>query len=274
MRVCLNGTFLDSADARISVFDHGLLYGDGVFDTTAAVNGTIYWLEEHVARLLDGCARLRIPSRWSCNTLIDLTTRLYRENGQPTARLRLTITRGEGGVPIYAAAACRPNLIIFTTPLDLPEDAMYARGLRLLVGTQPRVYPSVKSLNFLPSVLGFLDARASGGDDVLFVNAGHVLEGATFNVFALLDGTIVTPADGILPGVTRGKVIELARQEGYRVEERPLLLSELLDADEAFVVSTTKRIMPLAMIDGHVIGDRCPGHSSRHLLARFRDVYF
>jgi branched-subunit amino acid aminotransferase/4-amino-4-deoxychorismate lyase len=106
------------------------------------------------------------------------------------------------------------------------------------------------------------------------VNAGCVLEGATFNVFAVLDGTIVTPADDILPGVTRAKVIDLARQEGYRVEQRALLLSEVFSASEAFVVSTTKRIMPLVTIDGHTIGDTSPGPASRHLLARFRDVYF
>ena len=186
-----------------------------------------YWLDEHLDRLLDGCATLRITVPWPRESLVHWTHRLIARNGTPTARLRLTITRGCGEVPIYASPACRPNLVIIGTPLDLPEARVYEQGVRLKTTELARVCPRVKSLNFLPSVLAYFEAHETGFDDALFVGRDrHVREGATFNVAAIRGGTIVTPADEILMGVTRAQVIDLARASGYTVEERLLPLDE------------------------------------------------
>jgi branched-chain amino acid aminotransferase len=275
MLVCLNGSLVPSADARISVFDHGVLYGDGVFDTVAAVDGRVYWLPEHVARLMEGCRLLSIPAPWTETSLITWTTELFEKNGGGTSRLRLTITRGEGDVPLYGARGCRPNLFIIGTPLDLPDESLYRRGLRLATTRHGRVHACAKSLSFLPSVLGFLEASEKGGDDALFVGAGgEVLEGATFNIAAVVGNELVAPVDGILRGVTRAKVLALARGAGLSVIERPISLEEFSGASEAFAVSTTKRVMPIAQVDGRAIGDGVPGPVTASLLAQFRTQYF
>jgi branched-chain amino acid aminotransferase len=275
MVVCVNGRFVAQDEAVISVFDHGLLYGDGVFDTIAAVDGTVYWLDEHLDRLLDGCATLRITVPWTRASLVDWTHGLIERNHTPTARLRLTITRGCGEVPIYASRACRPNLVMIGTPLDLPDPRVYEQGVRLKTTELARVCPHVKSLNFLPSVLAYFDAHEAGADDALFVSPDRrVREGATFNVAAIRGRTVVTPAAEMLMGVTRAKVIDLARASGYTVDEQPLPLEDLFAADEAFLTGTTKRVIPICGVDGRAIGDGRPGPVTRDLLARFRRQYF
>lgn len=271
----MNGTFVDASNAYVSVFDHGLLYGDGVFDTIAAVNGRIFWLDEHIDRLLNGCGELSIEPPWTRDMLIKWTRQLFELNHMPTARLRITVTRGEGGIPIYELRKCRPNLIIFSTPLDLPPDGYYQRGLSLKTVSYERIHPRVKSLSFLASILGYLDASAENADDAVFVNRDSaVSEGATFNVFAVSERTLFTAADGILMGITRAKVCDLARHSGYSVVEHTLPLSKLLEADEAFITGTTKRLVPVCLVNGRLIGGGIPGAVTRDLLARFRSLYF
>lgn len=275
MIICVNGEFIDSEEAKISVFDHGLLYGDGVFDTIAAVNGQIYWLDEHIDRLMEGCSLLRIKIPWTREKLIAWSRQLFDLNQVPTSRLRITITRGEGEAPIYAIRHCQPNLIIFATPLDLPQESLYHRGLSLKTVTHNRIFPRVKSLSFLPSILGFIDASECDADDAVFLkDKQYVLEGSTFNIFAVAGRTIFTPNDDILLGVTRAKVIDLARNAGCSVVEGPLMLSDMLRMDEAFITGTTKRIIPISHVDRCRIGAKTPGDVTIELLTLFRKSYF
>ncbi len=275
MQVCLNGEFVDASEAKISVFDHGLLYGDGVFDTIAAVDGRIFWLPEHIDRLIEGCQRLRITIPWVRESLLLWTDSLFRINSTPTSRLRITVTRGEGEIPLYSALQCKPNLIIFGTPLDLPNDSIYERGLRLKTASYSRIFPGTKNLSFLASVLAYLEAFAADVDDAIFVSQdGLVLEGATFNIFAVNGRTISTPKDNVLAGVTRAKVIELARSCGYTVNETSVPLAEIFSADEVFVTGTTKRIIPVVALNETPIGVGRRRIACQELLSKFRSLYF
>lgn len=276
MIVCLNGQFLKAEEAKISIFDHALLYGDGVFDTIAAIGGKIIWLEEHIDRLLAGCESLQIRSLWSRAQLIDFATKTFALNETSDARIRVMITRGEGEIPMSAVASCRPNLIIFCSGLQALPSRIYQEGMRL--GTLRdcrRIWPQVKNLSFIASVIGTLEASRAGVDDMIFLDdKDHILEGTTFNIFAVTGGKIRTPAEGILLGVTRGKVIEQARGVGFTVEEGELPLVEALQADEVFITGTTKRIVPVVEIDRQKIGDGTVGRITRRLMAFFSEFPF
>jgi branched-chain amino acid aminotransferase len=273
--ICLNGKFVAESQAKISVFDHGLLYGDGVFDTILAVNGQIFWLDEHIDRLLDGCERIRLQIPWKKQELIALATETFQRNGGDTGRIRITITRGEGGIPIHDSPNCKPNLIIFSTQLEFYPQFLYEKGIKLAITRHQRVYPRVKSLSFIPSVLGYLEGLEIGADEALFVNQdGNILEGSTFNIFVVNDGRIRTPQDQILVGITRNKVIELSFRIGLKVEEANIPLMDALSADEVFLTGTTKKILPVSHIDEAVINMGKIGEITRKLMVAFSEYYF
>jgi branched-chain amino acid aminotransferase len=275
MIVCMNGEFVDAADAKVSVFDHGLLYGDGVFDTIAGVRGRIFWLSEHVDRLLDGCSRIDLTLPWSKRELMEMTEAVFRKNGGDSGRIRITITRGAGEVPLTALHTCRPTLIIFSTPLEQYPSELYTKGLRLAIAPYGRIYPRVKSLSFLASVLGYLTAESSECDEAVFVDHdGNLLEGSTFNVFVVKDGRIVTPRENMLQGVTRDKVVEMARAMGLPVDETTVRLADAQHADEMFATGTTKKIVPVTQIGEHVIASRQVGRVTSALMKRFAELYF
>jgi branched-chain amino acid aminotransferase len=273
--VCLNGKFVDGSEASVSVFDHGLLYGDGVFDTIAAMKGRIFWLEEHLDRLLEGCRLISLTIPWSRQQLIDLTEETFRRNGGDSGRIRITVTRGEGAIPILGSLSCKPNLIIFSTKLELYPESLYETGMKLIVIKHQRVYPQVKNLSFLPSVLGYLESLKFGANEALFVDQeGNVLEGSTFNIFVVRDGKLTTPPDQILFGITRNKVIELARGLGIVVGESKVSLQQALTADEIFATGTTKKILPVTEIDDAEINHGKVGQMTRHLMSAFAQKYF
>jgi branched-chain amino acid aminotransferase len=275
MTVCINGEFLNSNEAKISVFDHGFLYGDGVFDTIAAVNGKIWWLDEHLDRMIKGCSSISLEHPWSKSTLLELTKETFRLTGERDGRIRITITRGVGDVPSYNIDSCKPNLVIFVTPLDFPQESTYSRGLSLKSVNYYRVFPEVKNLSFLPSILGYRDAKRAGFDDAVFVNSyGYVSEGTTWNIFLFADQKLITPGDSLLVGVTRNKVIELAESLGISVEMSSVPIETLYSAQEVFVTGTTKRILRVTRIDDFVIGKGNVGELTRKLLGEFRRVFY
>ncbi|MEC4891791.1 MAG: aminotransferase class IV [Oscillatoria sp. PMC 1051.18] len=275
MTVCINGKFLNSNEATISIFDHGFLYGDGVFDTIAAVNEKIWWLDEHLDRLIEGCSSISLKHPWSKSELIELTKETFHRTEGRNGRIRITITRGVGEVPSYSIETCKPNLVIFVTPLDFPEESKYSKGLSLKSVNYSRVFPKVKNLNFLPSIIGYTDAKKAGFDDSVFVNFdGYVTEGTTWNIFLFADRKLIAPGDSILVGVTRNKVIELCKSLGIDIEVRPVSLQELYSAQEVFATGTTKRILGVTKIDDFVIGKGSVGELTRKLLEEFRRVYY
>jgi branched-chain amino acid aminotransferase len=275
MIVCLNEKFVSASDAKISIFDHGLLYGDGVFDTIMARNGRIFWLGEHVDRLLEGCENIYLNIPWTRQKLINLTEETFERNGGDSGRIRITITRGESDVPISNTLNCRPSLIIFSSELERYPKELYEKGIKLTTTLHRRVHPFVKNLSFLPSVLGYLDSLRAGFDDSIFVDEdSNVLEGTTFNVFAIKNGKLKTPREGMLVGVTRNKVIELARKNRLVVEEAKLPLDELKFADEALITGTTKKIVPITRINETIINDGKVGEITSSLMRKFSEEYF
>lgn len=273
--VCINGKFMGADEAKISVFDHGLLYGDGVFDTIAAVDGKIWWLDEHLDRLIEGCSAISLEHPWSKSQLSELAKETFRRMKGPNGRIRITITRGVGEIPSYSINSCKPNLIIFVTPLDFPQESTYSTGISLLSLKYSRLFPRVKNLSFLPSVLGCLEAKTTGFDDSVFVNSsGDVSEGTTWNIFLLVDGKLMTPGDSLLIGITRNKVIELAESMGINVEVRSVSLKTLYSAQEIFVTGTTKRILGVTRVDDFVIGEGSVGQLTQKLSKEFRRIFY
>ncbi|MCK5040353.1 MAG: aminotransferase class IV [Candidatus Aenigmarchaeota archaeon] len=275
MIVCINGKFVNEKEAKISVFDHGLLYGDGVFDTIAAINGQIFWLEEHINRLLDGCNQIYLKIPWSKKELINLIEETIQKNNHNYGRIRITITRGEKDIPIYSSETCKPNLIIFSSQIDFLDKQEYEQGIKLQTTNTLRVFPQTKNLSFMPSVLAFLNAKKGGYDDALFVEEnGTVREGCTFNIFAIKNKKIKTPSQNVLPGVTALKVAEMATNIGFPVSQDILTLNELKKADEVFITGTTKKIVPVVQIDKTKIGDGGVGSTTKELMNKFSEIYF
>ncbi|MDZ7970557.1 MAG: aminotransferase class IV [Nostoc sp. DedSLP03] len=275
MRICINGEFFNPNDAKISVFDHGLLYGDGVFDTIAAVNGHIWWLDEHLNRLLEGCNSIFLQHPWSKSELTELTHETFRLTGGDRGRIRITITRGVGDIPSYCLSSCQPNLIIFVTPLDFPQKNIYLKGISLKSINYHRVLPQVKNLSFLPSIIGYENARKSGFNDSVFVDDfGYVREGTSWNIFLVTEQKMITPKDSILVGVTRNKVIKLAESLGFAVDIKPVKLEDFYSAKEVFITGTTKRILGVTQIDNFLIGRGSVGEHTQTLFDEFQKVFY
>jgi branched-chain amino acid aminotransferase len=275
MIVCINGKFVGKEDARISVFDHGLLYGDGAFETISAVNGKIFWMEEHVRRLLEGCKRLQIKAPWPEKELVSLARETFERNSMKDSRIRITVTRGEGGVHIYDSLSCRPNLIISCSPLRLPSEKYKLEGIRLKTVPYQRFLPEVKSLSFLPSVIAYLEASRERFDDALLTtNDGCVLEGQTFNVFMVNGKELKTPTSGILDGIVSRKVIGMASKLGFSTSKCNTGIEEFMSADEIFVTSTTRGVLPVSEINGKKIGNGNAGKVTKMLIRRFSELYY
>jgi len=275
MKICINGKFYNKEEAKISVFDHGFLYGDGVFDTVAAINGKIWWLEEHIDRLLEGCNKLEINHDWSKKELIKLCEQTFQENEETNGRLNIIITRGTGEITIYDSKECKPNLIICCTKINFPPEELYNDGARLITNNIDRIMPSVKNLNFLPSVISYYNAKERGFDDALFINSNkNISEGTTFNIFIIKKGILITPKNNILNGVTREKVIDLAKKIGYEVIEKEIKLEEVYNSDEVFITGTTKRVVPIIQINDKIINNKKIGPITKNLMQEFSLRYY
>lgn len=262
----LNGEFVPDRDAVVSVHDRGLRYGDGVFDTIRVYDGQPFLLERHVNRLLEGAASLGLSRLPAASTLMRVIEELIERNGLREALVRATLTRGasEGWTPDDAA---RPTIIIIQKPFaGYPEDR-YARGASIVIAETvyaPAASPThaIKSLNYLTRVQAKREAMARGADEaVLCTEAGLVVEGSVSNIFCVDDGRVRTPAAslGLLSGITRAIVIDLARREGLPCEEALLTSEDLRQADEILLTNTGMETLPVTAVNGLPIGGGRPG---------------
>ncbi|GJL64441.1 MAG: branched chain amino acid aminotransferase [Nitrospirales bacterium] len=265
--IYLNDRFVPRAQAMISVFDHGFLYGDGVFETLRVYRGQIFQMKRHLERLTTSCdligLSLPIPkSQWPA-----LLSESLRRNDLSDASLRITISRGEGEIGLDPSLCSRPTVVIMAKPFK-PYPADYRQnGVHLAlasirrnpIAAQP---PEVKSLSFLNNILAKHEAAQAGCFDALMLNMNGLLtECTTSNVFFVRQGQLCTPSTecGILRGVTRDVVITLAKEEGLSVVEGSFSLEQLLDTEECFLTNTGMEVMPVSQVDGHCIGGSCPG---------------
>jgi branched-chain amino acid aminotransferase len=272
--VFLNGRFVAAARASVSVYDRGLLYGDGLFETLRAYNGKVFALDEHLERLA-GSARvlgLPVPSYdWR-----PLIAELLRCNllQRCDAWVRITLTRGPADPIVLPPVPPRPTTIVMVKPIDPTLAAKQRRGVAvtLLPYSRHGFIPEHKSLNYLPAVVGKVLAARHGAYDGIFVRGEHfITEGTTSSLFVVQGKSLwTTPIGGILPGVTRRRVLDLAERARLRTLERDLTTTDLLEADEAFLTSSISEIMPIVEVDQTRIGKGQPGPVTRKLQKLYR----
>lgn len=281
MKIYLDGKYCEKEDAKISVFDHGVLYGDGIFEGIRAYNGRIFRLEDHLQRL-DESARaillkLPIPLKDIEKAIIE-TVRL---NDLKDAYIRLVVTRGVGDLGLDMRK-CKGNssLFIIADRIELYPEEFYEKGLTLVTSTirqkgLDQVTPGVKSLNYLANILARAEATAAGAQEAILLNAtGHVSECSGDNIFYIKDNKIFTPptSAGILVGVTRNVVMEIAHQKlGIKVVERNFPRYDLYMADEVFLTGTGAEVIAGVKIDGRVIGKGVAGPITKQLIKHFRE---
>jgi len=262
MKVFIDGDLLDRADAKISVLDHGLLYGDGIFEGMRAHAGVVFALERHLARLQHGARALHLELPGGLEGIRQAVLRTLEEDGGGDRYLRLIVTRGDGPLGLDPTRCERTRLICIVDTIALFSDEKRAAGLSLVTSSFRRpsadvLDPRVKSLNYLNNVQAKGEAVRQGADDALMLNGhGHVAETSVANVFVVRDGVLSTPptTDGCLEGITRGTVIACARELGIPFAERTLGRMDLFGADEVFMTGTGAGIVRISKLDGERIG--------------------
>jgi branched-chain amino acid aminotransferase len=272
-------TFTRREDAKVSVFDHGFLYGDSVYEVFRTYGGHPFEVGPHLARLAGSARGIALELPWSAAELAGEVERLVRDAACPgETYIRLIVTRGVGEIDLNPAACARPSLILIAKDLPPPAPDLYERGISLAIVTRVRnepgtVDPAIKTGNYLNSVLAHHEAKRRGASEAVMLNArGDVTECPTSNIFLVRDGILRTPSleSGILSGITRSDVLRLARENRIPVRDETVPAKALRDADEVFITSTTRGIMPVATLDNAPLRRSAPGEVTRRLMDLFR----
>ena len=274
MKIFIDGKYLNERDAKISVFDHGLLYGDGIFEGIRAYNGRVFKLKEHIDRLFCSAKALLLEIPMSHSELMKATVETCRKNKLRDAYIRLIVTRGVGSLGLNPKSCKRPSVIIIAGSIQLYPPEFYAKGLTIITVPTTRnlhsaLNPAIKSLNYLNNILAKIEANNGGCEEAVMLNAeGFVAECTGDNLFIAKNGELFTPplSAGALYGITRQTVIELAREAGLKVSEPNLTRYDLFNADECFLTGTGAELIPVGKIDGRVIGGGKPGKITHKLV--------
>ncbi len=275
--VYLNGQLVPAEDAKISVFDHGLLYGDGVFEGIRAYNGRVFKLHEHIDRLYRSahCIMLDIPM--TKDEMVQAVVETVRANGLRDAYIRLVVTRGVGDLGLDPRKCKEPTVFIIAASIVLYPEEFYEKGLKLITCSTRRniseaIDPTLKSLNYLNNILAKIETVRAGVPEGLMLSAdGYVAECTGDNIFIVRGNRLITPPPhvGALEGITRAVVMELAREDGLEVAEEMFRLPAVYTADECFLTGTAAEVVPVTEVDGRLIGDGTPGPVTRRLRERF-----
>ena len=275
--VYCGGAFHSAADAAVSVFDHGLLYGDGIFEGIRAYAGRVFKLDRHIGRLADSAKAIRLTLPLSTRAIADLVVDTCRRNHIVDGYIRLVVTRGAGHLGIDPRSCREPNIIVIARPIaPFYAEGAAAQGATLVTSMLRRpapdaLSPSIKSLNYLNNVLARIEANDAGADEALLLDAqGYVAEATADNIFALTDqGCFTPPTATNLKGITRETVIEIARELGVTIAESRFTLTDVWTAREVWMCGTGAEIVPVRSVDGRVIGDGSVGA----LTAKIIDAY-
>lgn len=278
-KVYINGQFFAKEDAKISVFDHGFLYGDGIFEGIRLYEGCVFKLEEHLERLEYSAKAILLELPWTRAEISEAVCAACRENGLRDGYIRLVVTRGSGYLGLSPNNCSNPQLIVIADQIQLYPKEFYTQGLKVITSPTRRINPAalppmVKSLNYLNNILAKVDAVNLGFHETLMLNdQGYVAECTGDNVFALHKGTIFTPpsAAGALVGITRQVVFDIAAEMGISVEERNLTRYDLWIAEECFLTGTAAEVIPMVEVDARKIGDGTPGPVTGKILKAFRE---
>ena len=278
MKIYLDGKFLDERDAKISVFDHGLLYGDGVFEGIRAYNGRVFKLKEHIDRLFYSAKSILLELPMSHAEIMAATVETCRRNKIRDGYIRLVVTRGVGTLGLNPSRCKNPSLIIIADKIQLYPPELYQRGMAIVTVPTTRnlhsaLNPAIKSLNYLNNILAKIEANNAGCEEAIMLNAeGFVSECTGDNLFIVKENHLMTPplSAGALYGITRRTVMELGSAAGLSVSEPSLTRYDLFNADECFLTGTGAELIPVVKIDGRVIGTGKPGAVTRKLVAEYR----
>ena len=278
-KIYINGKYYDKADAKISVYDHGLLYGDGVFEGIRVYEGKIFRLEQHVARLYDSAKSIKLDIPIPREQMTKAVTDTVALN-QKRSYVRLIVTRGAGYLGLDPRKASNPQIIIIVDDITMYPPELYENGLEIATVSTIRnhpnaVNPRIKSLNYLNNILAQIEAVQAGCFEALMLNhKGEIAECTGDNIFLVKQGTLKTPSPdaGILEGVTRGAVMELARAAKIPVLETALTRHDVFTADECFLTGTAAEVVPVVKCDGRIIGNGKPGPITKLLRERFHQL--
>ena len=279
MKVYINGRIVPEREAKVSVFDHGLLYGDGVFEGIRAYNGRVFLLDEHLERLYDSARAIAMAIPMSMARMKNAVLGTCRANGIRDGYIRLVVTRGVGTLGLNPYNCRKPQVIIIAGSIQLYPKDLYEKGMAVVtVGTMRNateaVNPRIKSLNYLNNVLAKIEAINAGCEECLLLNPhGYVAEASGDNVFVVKGRSLVTPPPwcGALKGITRDAVMRLAAEQGYAVREDVLTRYDLYTADEVFLTGTAAEIIAVTTVDRRAIGRGRPGPVTAELAARFAE---
>ncbi len=280
MKVFLNNRLVDKKDAKITVFDHGLLYGDGVFEGIRSYGGLVFKLKEHVDRLFESAKSIELKITMTKKEIMDAIVSTLKANKLMDAYIRLVVTRGTGDLGLDPRKCKEPTIFIITDKIVLYPKEFYENGLEIVIVNTRRnikeaLNPQIKSLNYLNNILAKIEAIKSNAPEAIMLSQdGYVAECTGDNIFIVRDGVLSTPPCnvGALKGVTRLAVMDLAKRDGIKVTEEMMKPQDLYKADECFLTGTAAEIIPVTKIDKNTISNGKPGKITGKLLAGFREL--
>lgn len=280
MIIYLNGEFVPEEQAVVSVFDHGLLYGDGVFEGIRAYYGRVFKLADHLDRLYDGARAMALEIPVTKEEMQEIVLETMRRNELRDAYIRLVVTRGVGDLGLDPRKCPKAFVFCIAASITLYPEELYKKGLSVItVATRRNIptgcIPRVKSLNYLNNIYAKIEAARSGAPEAIMLNQeGYVAEATGDNIFLVKKGVLITPAlhVGLLEGITRNTVMDLARERNITVEEKVFTLYDVYTADEVFLTGTAAELIPTVEVDGRLIGDGQPGPVFKELRAAFHEL--
>jgi branched-chain amino acid aminotransferase len=279
LKIYLDGKFVDEPDAKVSVFDHGLLYGDGVFEGIRFYNGRVFLFEDHLDRLFDSAKAILLTIPMERDALHEAVLETCRQNGLRDGYIRLVVTRGKGDLGLNPAKCKQPTVFIIASTIELYPEKYYTEGLRVnTVPTQrvsaAAVSPAIKSLNYLNNILAKIEGNLYGAQESILLNAqGFIAECTADNIFVIKKNKVFTPhvSDGALGGITRRLMFELADEMDRKILEANLTRYDLFVADEIFCTGTGAEVVPISEVDGRKIGEGRVGPVTQEFIRHFRE---
>jgi branched-chain amino acid aminotransferase len=274
----VDGKYVPKEQASVSIYDHGFLYGDGVYEAIRAYDGIIFKLREHIDRLFESAKSIKIEMPLSKDDLRGLVIEVLRKNQLTNSYIRIVVSRGRGRMGVDPRNCPKPTIVIMAEPRE-PLFGENVRGISAIVSSLRRtpswsLDPRIKTLNYLNNIMAKIEAIESGVEEAIMLNEqGYVAETSTENIFIVKNGIVSTPhpSQGVLRGITRDTVLGIARELGYTLEERAITVHELYNADEVFVTGTAAEVVPIVKIAGRKIGEGEAGPVFAKILGRFKE---
>lgn len=279
LTIYMDGRFVPEEDARVSVFDHGLLYGDGVFEGIRVYDRNVFMLDAHLKRLFNGARVIRLNIPMTPVELGDVVCETVKRNNITDGYVRLVVTRGKGDLGLSPSKCANPSVIVIASTIKIYPDEVYEHGLKLVTVSTRRsnpdaLSPQIKSLNYLNHILAHLEVLHAGADEGLVLNdSGYITECVVDNFFIVIDGRVITPPtnSGALNGITRQVVFQICGELGVEIREEQLSLVECYTSDECFLTGTAAEIAPVTYIDDRPIADGLPGPVTVKLMKEFKE---